>query len=129
MTKERKKLKEFLYMEWLRMEKVVWNTRASILIGEELLLGNRICELGIGNGYFTFMTLGGKFKPEYDWYYNVNVDGFWENKDIYDTVRDDVKISKYVESIPNKKTILAIDIKESPAKSKFFRAGTGERAL
>jgi len=81
--KERKKLKEFLYMEWLRMEKVVWNTRASLLIGEALMLGNRICEVGIGNGYFTFMTLGGEFKPEYDWYYNVNTKGFWEGKDIY----------------------------------------------
>lgn len=117
--KERKKLKEFLYMEWLRMEKVVWNTRASLLIGEALMLGNRICEVGIGNGYFTFMTLGGEFKPEYDWYYNVNTEGFWEGKDIYDVIKEDVKISYYVKSIPDKKIVLAIDIKETLLKQAY----------
>ncbi|WP_456325249.1 methyltransferase domain-containing protein [Desulfonauticus submarinus] len=113
------RLKEFLYMEWLRMEKVVWNTRASILIGEELLLGNRILEVGVGNGYFTFMTLGGRFKPEYDWYYNVNTEGFWKGKDIYDVVKDDVKISYYVNSTPDKKIVLAIDIKETLLKQAY----------
>jgi len=30
------------------------------------------------------MTLGGKFKKEHDWHYNVDTDGFFlDNKDIY----------------------------------------------
>ena len=81
---EEYRVEEFLYMSWLRPENVVWDSVGSKLIGATLSADQNILEVGIGNGYFSFMTLGGKFNKKYDFYYNVNTNGFWENKDIYD---------------------------------------------
>jgi SAM-dependent methyltransferase len=105
-------LDDFLHMTWLRPENVIWDFTACRLIGEELSKAGTIAEIGIGNGCFTFMTLGGKFKKEYDWYYNVAPEGFWQNRDIYDHVAES-DISRFVESAPRKRIALAIDHKEN----------------
>ena len=106
------KIDEFLYMNWLRPEGVVWDAMASKLIGEELLQSNNILEIGIGNGYFTFMTLKGRFKKSYDWYYNVNIEGFWDNQDIYNSVNVS-NIQDFIEKSPCKRLNSAIDHKEN----------------
>lgn len=106
------KVYDFLYMHWLRPENAIFETAASRLIGEELLKSNRILEIGIGNGYFTFMSLDGKFKEEYDWYFNVNTEGFWENRDIYDFVGA-FNIASYISAPAKKEISLAIDHKEN----------------
>jgi hypothetical protein len=106
------KLGDFLNMTWLRPENVVWDAAAAQLIGPALMEGRNIAEIGIGNGYFTFMTLGGRFKPQYDWYYNVDAQGFWENRDIYDHLASP-DIAGFVASVPKKRVALAIDHKEN----------------
>jgi len=107
------RIDDFLNMTWLRPENVVWDARASSLIGDELVHTNQnILDIGIGNGYFSFMTLGGKFKKEYDWYYNVNTEGFLDNEDIYNTLK--IKnIKDFIEKPAIKQVSLAIDHKDS----------------
>lgn len=108
-------MEEFLYMTWLRPENVVWDTIASYLIGEELRKAHNILEVGIGNGYFTFMTLGGKFHKEYDWYYNVNVEDYNDAKDIYDhlSVSD---IQRYIIKSADKRLSYGVDHKHKLLK-------------
>ena len=105
------KIDDFLYMTWLRPEDVVCNVVASKLIGEELLESNNILEIGIGNGCFTFMTLKGRFKKSYDWYYNVDTEGFWNNEDIYNNINL-WNIQDFIDKSPCKRLKLAIDHKK-----------------
>lgn len=106
------KVDDFLYTNWLRPENVAWDSVASKLISDELLISENIMDMGIGNGYFTFITLGGKFDKAYDWYYNVDTEGFWQNKDIYDSVKVQ-NISRFIEKKPDKKVKLAVDHKQN----------------
>ncbi len=105
-----KKVKLFLNMLWLRPENVVFDVIKAELIGKELLKSDNILEVGIGNGYFTFMAMGGEFKEEYDWYYNVGLDGFWNNKDIYDSIKVQ-HIKDFVKNPAEKRLKLAVDLK------------------
>lgn len=109
------RIDDFLNMTWLRPENVVWDSVASSLIGKELLNGNRILDIGIGNGYFSFMTLGGKFKKEYDWYYNVNTNGFLKNEDIYNIVKLN-NIKDFIDRPAAKRISLAVDHKHELLK-------------
>jgi len=97
-------------MMWLRPENVVWDAVASHLVGEALRNGGRIADIGIGNGYFSFMTLGGRFKKAYDWYYNSDPRGFWKNLDIYDHLAD-VDIASFVDVPASQRIHQAIDLK------------------
>lgn len=108
-------LSGFLYMNWLRPEVVIWDTVASQLIGSELIKSSNIMEIGIGNGCFTFMACGGRFKKEYDWYYNVDTAGFWKNRDIYDAFTC-CDIAEYIASPSPIRIKLALDHKENLLK-------------
>ena len=77
-------LDEHLNVNWLRPESALWNAIASTVVSQYKLVPPSL-DLGSGNGFFSFITAGGGFSPNYDWYRNVNPDGFWENRDIYDT--------------------------------------------
>jgi hypothetical protein len=104
------RLDDFLNMTWLRPENVVWDAAAARLIGPALMEGSNVAEIGIGNGFFTFMALGGKFKKELDWYHNVNLGGFWKNQDIYDHVGPG-NLGRFIEKAPAKRLRLAVDHK------------------
>lgn len=110
------RIDDFLNMTWLRPENVVWDSMASFLISNELLKDNKkILDIGIGNGYFSFMTMGGRFKKEYDWYYNVNTNGFTDNEDIYNTIKIN-NIKDFIQKPTVKKIELAIDHKDNLLK-------------
>lgn len=106
------RISDFIYMDWLRPENIVWEAVMTHLVGQELSTASNILEVGIGNGYNSFMTLGGKFSKEYDWYYNVNTEGFWLNKDIYDysCITD---LSKYIINKPTRRLKYALDHKQN----------------
>ncbi len=84
MSESPKFLDEHLNVNWLRPETALWDAIASTAISQFEFLPPSL-DLGSGNGIFSFITGGGAFSPEYDWYRNVNPDGFWDNRDIYDT--------------------------------------------
>lgn len=104
-------LQQIMQLYWLRPEVTTWTSVASFLIGRELKKENNIVEMGIGNGYFTFISLGGRFKFDYDWYYNVD---FKEpSGDIYNSFNAYNNIESFIEHKPKTKINLAIDHKES----------------
>ena len=79
-------LKEFnvsahLYAYWLRPESGLWDAIAARQIVRDLAGRKNILEVGIGNGFFSFLMLGGRFKPEFDWFYNANTQGLREHTD------------------------------------------------
>lgn len=76
-------LKMHLNVNWLRPESALWDAVASNLICK-LDIAPPSLDLGCGNGIFSFITFGGDFSIDYDWYINVKPEGFWKNKDIYD---------------------------------------------
>lgn len=105
-------IRSHLNVYWLRPESAVWDIIAAKRIGRFLRGKQNILELGIGNGYFSFLMLGGKFKPEFDWFYNVSYEGFWDNKDIFD---HDSGISgqNFIEKSPETRISFGLDHKQN----------------
>ena len=80
-------LKAHINVAWLRPENALWDAIASSLVCKYEIVPPSL-DLGCGNGIFSFITAGGDFSIDYDWYMNVDTEGFWENnKDIYDACR------------------------------------------
>lgn len=100
---------------WLRPESALWDCIAARKLG--VALGGRtdIVEVGIGNGFFSFLLFGGRFAPEFDWFYSVNTQGFWNNADIFD---HDSKISldSFVTKAPGTRLSLGLDHKKTLLK-------------
>lgn len=111
----KKKAKDLLYMLWLRPEVVVWRTAEYRLVSDRLLGGGNVLEIGIGNGYNSFMLLNGKFKDEYDWFYNIETDACKRRKDMYDALKVS-NVKDYVETRPDKMLRIAMDHKRNLLK-------------
>ena len=79
-------IKAHLNVAWLRPESAFWDVIASTIISK-YENNHPSLDLGCGNGIFSFITAGGEFSIDYDWYINVNTEGFWKNKDIYDACK------------------------------------------
>ncbi len=79
-------LEEHLNVHWLRPESALWDAIASSVIAS-VRFDSPSLDLGCGNGIFSFITAGGSFSPEFDWYRNVDVKGFWTHGDVYDCLR------------------------------------------
>lgn len=105
-------LKAHLDMYWLRPESALWDCIAAKHIGSLLKNKKNILEIGIGNGYFSFITLGGRFAPEFDWFHNVATEGFWENVDIFD-FDSGMSMEQYIEKKPDTRILVAMDHKQS----------------
>jgi len=109
--KERDFLKEHLNIWWLRPESALWDAIASATISQSKINAPSL-DLGCGNGLFSFITSGGCFAPSYDWFRNVDVEGFWENKDIFDTDCG-IEISEHIIKKPNFKFTYGLDHKNN----------------
>lgn len=108
-------ISRILKMNWLRPEGVAWDTVATILLRKHLFGHKSRMDFGSGNGYTTFLASGGKFTDSYDWYYNVNLDGFAEGADIYDhSVLKN--INDFIEIEPEFKWNMAVDHKNELLK-------------
>lgn len=83
-TGSRAFLEEHLNVYWLRPEAALWDAIASDVVCRFAFLSPSL-DLGSGNGIFSFITAGGAFSLEYDWYRNVDLHGFWDGHDIYDS--------------------------------------------
>ena len=79
-------IKAHLNVAWLRPASALWDVIASTMI-LKYEIKHPSLDLGCGNGIFSFITAGGEFSVDYDWYINVNTEGFRENKDIYDACK------------------------------------------
>lgn len=97
---------------WLRPESAFWDAIAAKHLAGHLVGKQDILEIGIGNGYFSFLLLGGRFTPEFDWFHNVATEGFWENADIYD-YDSGVSMAQYIANKPDSRIRVALDHKQS----------------
>lgn len=70
-----------LNLQWLRPESALCDAIASALIGS-FPFDSPSLDLGCGNGLFSFVTSGGAFTEDYDWYRNARPG----NGDMYDVV-------------------------------------------
>lgn len=106
------RLAEHLSMYWLRPESALWDAIAANEIRSALVGRKNILEVGIGNGFFSFLLFGGRFSDRFDWFYSVETTGFRKNEDIFD---HDAKIDlgEYIDKAPSQRLKYAIDHKQS----------------
>ncbi len=97
---------------WLRPESAMWDAIAARYIGKELAGRKDILEIGIGNGFFSFLMLGGRLTREFDWFYSVDTHGFWQNVDIFD-FDTGVSIADFVEAMPDTRIKVGVDHKQT----------------
>lgn len=102
-------LKAHLNVNWLRPESALWDAIASTIISKYEIIPPSL-DLGCGNGIFGFITAGGNFSIDYDWYINVTTEGFWDNKDIYDVCKIN-SLEEYIIEQPRYKFTFGLDYK------------------
>jgi len=102
-------LKNHLNVWWLRPESALCDAIASTVISRHKIEPPSL-DLGCGNGIFSFIPAGGDFSIDYDWFINVDVEGFWENKDIYDACQVN-KLEPYVAKKPEYTFTYGLDYK------------------
>lgn len=97
---------------WLRPESALWDCIAARHLRNALSSASDIMEIGIGNGFFSFLLFGGRFAPEFDWFYSVDTDDFWKNADIFDHDAE-ISLSKFLAKAPDIRLSLGLDHKRS----------------
>ena len=103
--------KNHLNVAWLRPESALCDAIASTIISKHKIKSPSL-DMGCGNGIFSFITAGGDFSIDYDWYINVDVAGFWENKDIYNTCNVN-KLEQYIVKKPEYTFTYGLDHKNN----------------
>lgn len=88
-----------LNVSWLRPENIVWDTIASYWVRQQGLTRPTL-DLGSGNGMFSFVTAGGRFDVDFDWFRHTGLDDAAGAGDIYNasprvTVLPIVKAPEY----------------------------------
>lgn len=111
-TTEQFNLRPHLEAYWLRPECALWDTIAARHLSEVLQGKDGILELGIGNGLFSFLMLGGRITPEFDWFRNVNTAGFWDQADIFNHDAG-VAIDQCIAEAPTTRISIGVDHKAS----------------
>lgn len=109
--REKTFLDAHLNVNWLRPESALWDAIASSVISEFPVRSPSL-DLGCGNGIFSFITAGGAFSLDYDWYRNANPEGFWDNRDIYDNFTVPVRQNVIVKE-PEYRMDYALDAKSN----------------
>ena len=104
-------IRNYFFLRWLRPEDVAWDIAAYVLLSPILREKNStVFEIGVGNGYNSFMLLGGRFDPSFDWYHGVDLSDFWKNRDIYASTAVDV--GDYIRVAPEKRLSGCMDASE-----------------
>lgn len=104
-------LRNHLSVQWLRPESALWDAIASAILSRHEITSPSL-DLGCGNGIFSFISAGGNFSIEYDWYRNVDVEDFWENKDIYNVCNQN-DISDFITDKPRYRFDVGLDHKSN----------------
>ena len=97
---------------WLRPESALWDCIAARHLGIALKGRSDIVEVGIGNGFFSFLLFGGQFAPEFDWFYSVDTRGFWSYADIFDH-DSGISLGEFVTKAPDIRLSLGLDHKQT----------------
>jgi hypothetical protein len=97
---------------WLRPEAALWDCIAARYLGVALKGRSDIVEVGIGNGFFSFLLFGGRFAPEFDWFYSVDTRGFRNHADIFDH-DSEISLDRFVTKAPDIRLRLGLDHKQT----------------
>ena len=100
-------LRNHLNVWWLRPESALWDAIASTVISGHKIVAPS-ADLGCGNGIFSFITAGGKFSLDYDWFRNVD----FSKEDMYD-VSKKINVSQHIERAAKYKFDWGIDVKSN----------------
>ena len=98
-----------LNVSWLRPDNVSWETTASYLVKKQGI-SRPALDMGCGNGIFSFITAGGEFGVDFDWYIQVQVDE-QARTDIYDAAPTDLAHS--VARMPDYRIDVGLDFKQN----------------
>lgn len=98
-------LKNHLNVWWLRPESALFDAISSTVISQCEMVPPSI-DLGCGNGIFSFITAGGSFSLDFDWFINVD----FSKQDIYNASKK-TRVSKYIKKKPKQKFDWGVDIK------------------
>jgi SAM-dependent methyltransferase len=118
-------LEPHLNVAWLRPESALWDVIASQQISQYQIIAPSL-DLGCGNGIFSFITAGGKFTSDYDWYRNINTSDFWDNSDVYDVCVTN-ELDEFIAEKPKYSFTYALDHKPNliaQAKALHFYENT-----
>lgn len=102
-------LLEQLNVNWLRPESALWRALDSTLISQ-FTISQPSLDLGCGNGIHSFISAGGAFSIQYDWYINTNPEKFHEGQDIYDVCKN-TSISNFISRKPAYQFSVGLDQK------------------
>jgi len=98
-----------LNMSWLRPENVAFDATASYFVRKQGV-SRPALDLGSGNGIFSFLTAGGGFGIEFDWYVQVGVENS-PGGDIYDT--PPTNLNPHITRTPDYRIDVALDLKQN----------------
>jgi SAM-dependent methyltransferase len=107
--------KDHLYLNWLRPESALKDSVSCAVAKKYLTDAEDVLELGIGNGFYSFLLHGGNFKPDFDWFYSVQTENFWSNADIFDC-NSNIELKNFILSAPPKKIAFAMELKDNLIK-------------
>lgn len=99
-------------MWWLKPESALWDAIAERMLKPKFTKSQKILEVGIGNGYFSFLLFGGEFQESFDWFFNIEYEDYWREKDVFDSEKF-LDIKKFIKKTPEKKINLAVDHKKN----------------
>lgn len=102
-------LSAHLNVSWLRPENALWDAVASFHLSKYKIIPPSL-DLGCGNGIFSFITAGGRFSIDYDWYINVDESRVKGRSDMYDTCLVN-NLKKYITRDPAYKFTFGLDAK------------------
>lgn len=107
-------LSAHLNVSWLRPESALWDAIASFYLSKCKITPPSL-DLGCGNGIFSFITAGGRFSIDYDWYVNVDESRMNGRMDIYDICLVS-NLKKYITRNPRYKFTFGLDAKPNLLK-------------
>lgn len=107
-------LKAHLNAAWLRPESALWDAVASSHILRHKITPPSL-DLGCGNGIFSFITAGGRFSINYDWYINVDEARMNDGRDMYDACSIS-NLKKYIIKNPAYRFTFGLDAKANLLK-------------
>ena len=114
LKKLKQRIDQYLSVNWLRPETLLWDVPLSLLVDPYLKQKGKKLEVGIGNGINSFVTLGGKFYESFDSYSNLNSSSFLKSEDIYNTFKQ--KRQKIIKKYVKERFDLVIDHKQNLLK-------------
>ena len=99
-------LREQLNVWWLRPESALWDSIASHAVAR-CAMPEPSLDFGCGNGIYSFVTAGGRFDADYDWFVNANPE---TDRDMFDAVATD-DLARWIVEPPARQFTHATDRK------------------